>query len=150
MSSKGFYEPLIKSYEQILNLITRKCKSYFHLGKRPAIDGESEIMDRKGVSAPQKRSEFFHCYGCFTYFMYIDHLYMYLCRVIFCQQFFYFLLFDFLFFLFRCLILTEEKVYSILYINWRIGKALLRLNFPIFFFEMIYGIEELLKQKLWV
>ena len=70
------------SYEQILNLRNRKFKSYFPLGKRFVFDGKSEIIDRKGVSAPQKRSENFHCDGCVTYcvtyFMYIDHVYMYL------------------------------------------------------------------------
>ena len=66
------------SYEQILNLRIQKFKSYFPLGKRFVIDGKSEIIDRKGVSAPQKRSEVFHCDGCVTYcvtyFMYIDHV----------------------------------------------------------------------------
>ena len=82
MTSKGVQEPLIKSYEQILNLRIRKFKSYFPQGKRLVIDGQSEIIDGKGVSAPQKRSKVFHCDGCVTYcvtyFMYIDHVYMYL------------------------------------------------------------------------
>ena len=63
---KDFYKPLIKSYEHILNLIIRKVKSYFPLGKRLVIDGKSEIIDRKGVSAPQKRSEVFHFDGFVT------------------------------------------------------------------------------------
>ena len=47
------------SYEQILNLRIQKFKSYFPLGNRFVIDGKSEIIDRKGVSAPQKRREVF-------------------------------------------------------------------------------------------
>ena len=61
MTSKGVYEPFIKSYEQILNLKIRKNQSYFPLGKRLVIDWKSVIIDEKGVSAPQKRSEIFHC-----------------------------------------------------------------------------------------
>ena len=66
MGSKGFYEPVIESYEQILNLIIRKVKSYFPGGKRLVIDGKSGTIDGKGVSAPEKRSKVFHCDGCVT------------------------------------------------------------------------------------
>ena len=76
MTSKGVWEPLNKSYEQILNLRVRKFKCYFPLGKCLV------IVDGKGVSALQKCSEVFHYDGCVTYcvtyFMYIDHVYMYL------------------------------------------------------------------------
>ena len=45
------------------------------------IDGKGEFIGGKGVSGPQKRSEEFHCAGSViyhvTYFMYIDHVYMY-------------------------------------------------------------------------
>ena len=60
ITSKGVQEPLIKSYEQILNLRFRKFKSYFPQGKRLVIDGKSEIIDGKGVSAHQKCREVFH------------------------------------------------------------------------------------------
>ena len=78
MTSKGVYEPLIKSYEQILSLKNLKFKSYFPLGKLLAIDEKSKVIDGKGVSAPQKRREVFYCDGCVIYFIYIDHAYMYL------------------------------------------------------------------------
>ena len=39
------------------------------------------------------------------------------------------------------------KIY-VISINWRFGKALLPFNLPLFFFGMVYGIEELQKQKL--
>ena len=61
MKSKGVYEPLIKSYEQILNLKILKFQSYFPPGNRLVIDWKTVIIDEKGVSAPQKRSEVFHC-----------------------------------------------------------------------------------------
>ena len=76
MTSKGVYEPLIKSYEQILSLKILKFKSYFPLGKRLVIDGKSKIIDGKGVSAPQKRREVFNCDGCVTYIFNVDHAYM--------------------------------------------------------------------------
>ena len=79
MTSKGVYEPLIKSYEQILILRILKFKSYFPRGKRLVIDGKSKIIDGRGVSAPQKCREVFQCDGCVTYCvtysMYIDHAY---------------------------------------------------------------------------
>ena len=85
-----------------------KFKSYFPQGKRLVIDGKSEVSDGKGVSAPQKRSEVFHCDECVTYcvtyFVYIDHViytYVLIHIVNFCKQFFYFLLFDYLFFFFN-------------------------------------------------
>ena len=56
MTSKGVWEPLVKNYEQILNLRIRKYQSYFPLVKRLVIDGKGEIIDGKGASAPQKRS----------------------------------------------------------------------------------------------
>jgi len=37
----------------------QKFKRYFPLGKRLVIDEKSEIIDGKGFSAPQKRSEVF-------------------------------------------------------------------------------------------
>ena len=52
MTSKGVYEPLIKSYEQILILRIQKFQSDFPLGKRLVIDGESKIIDGKGVLSP--------------------------------------------------------------------------------------------------
>ena len=65
-----------------MNLRILKFKSYFPLGKPLIIDGKSEIIDGKGVLAPQKRREVFHCDGCVTYcvtyFMYIDDAYKYL------------------------------------------------------------------------
>ena len=69
MPSKGLQEPLIKSYEQILNFIIRKFKRYFPLEKRlkKIIVGKGEFIDEKGVSDPQKRSEELHCDGCVTY-----------------------------------------------------------------------------------
>ena len=47
-----------------MNFRILKFKSYFHLGKRLVIDVKSEIIDGKGVSAPQKRREVFHFDGC--------------------------------------------------------------------------------------
>ena len=49
MTSESVQQPLIKSYEQILNLRIRKFQSYVPLGKRLAIDGKSKIIDGKGV-----------------------------------------------------------------------------------------------------
>ena len=81
MTSKGVWEPSIKSYEQILDLRIRNFKSYFPLGKRLDIDGQSEIIDGKGVSATQKRREVYHRDGCVTYYvtyyMYIDRVDIY-------------------------------------------------------------------------
>ena len=67
ITSKRVKERLIKSYKQIMNLRFRKFKSRFPLGKWLVIDGKSEIIDGKGVSAPQKRREVFLCDGCVTY-----------------------------------------------------------------------------------
>ena len=53
-TSNGVQEPLIKSYEQILNLRIWKFKSYFPLGKWLIIDGKSKNIDGKGVSAPSE------------------------------------------------------------------------------------------------
>ena len=54
------------SYKQILNLRIQKFQSYFPQGKRFVIDGKSEIIDRKGVSAPQKRREVYPPKGAAT------------------------------------------------------------------------------------
>ena len=54
MTSRGFEEPLIKCYEQILNFIIQKLKSYFSPGIRIA-----KFIDGKRVSVPPKRSEVF-------------------------------------------------------------------------------------------
>ena len=129
MTSKGVQEPLKKSYGQILNLIIWKFKCYFPLGKRLVIDGKSEIIDGKGVSAPQKRSEVFHCDGCVTYcvtyFMYIDHVYMYLyIESIFVNSssiFFYSTFFSF----FLTLILyiyRRKRLRSMLYLTEELGE----------------------------
>ena len=57
MTSKG---ALIKSYEQIFNLRIRNFKRYFPIGNWLIIDGKSEIIDVKWVSAPKKCREVFH------------------------------------------------------------------------------------------
>ena len=44
MSLRGFKEPLLKSNEQILNLIIRKFKSYFPPGKRLGVDGNAKLL----------------------------------------------------------------------------------------------------------
>ena len=65
-----------------MNLRIRNLSAISPPGKRLVIDGKSKIIDGKGVSAPQKRSEVFYCDGCViycvTFFMYIDYVYMYL------------------------------------------------------------------------
>ena len=63
MTSKGVYEPLIQSYEQILSLKILKFKSYFPNRKRLVIDGKSKIIDGKGVSAPRNVERFFIVMG---------------------------------------------------------------------------------------
>ena len=81
MTSKGVYEPLIKSYEQILNLRILKFKSYFPLGKQLVIDGKSKIIDGKGVSAPRNVEKLFIVMGALhtaLHTLYIDHAHMYL------------------------------------------------------------------------
>ena len=95
----------IKSYVQILIIKIRRFEVYFPPGKRLVIDVKCEINDGKEVSAPQKRGEGFHCDGwvtcSVTFFMCINHIYMYLLiyTVKFCHEFFYFLLSDFFFYL---------------------------------------------------
>ena len=53
MTSRSFWETLLKCYEQILNFIIRKFKSCFPLGKglEKIIDGKDEFVDGKASQA---------------------------------------------------------------------------------------------------
>ena len=97
-----------------------------------------KLLIEKGSQPLRNVVKFFIVMGAlilrYIFCVYRSCIYVLIHIVNFCQQFFYFLLFDFLFFffLFRCYILSEEKVYVQCYINCRVGKALLSLSFLLF------------------
>ena len=63
ITSKGVQEPLIKSYEQILNLRFRKFKSYFPLENSSLMKKKAKLLMDKGSQPHRKVVKFFIMMG---------------------------------------------------------------------------------------